>query len=80
MSTVSCSVTTRWMLVTVRLNDELEIVGVGSVPNHWIAANAPRDEGQFGSWASVKLEIPIDAIVDGIPQLGEVVADVLPSW
>jgi hypothetical protein len=69
-----------WVLVTVRMTDELEIVGVGSVPSPWIAVNVPRDDGQYGKWASVKLEIPADAIVGGIPRLGDGMADRLPGW
>jgi len=70
----------RWVLVTVRLNADLEIVGVGSVPNAWIAANVPRDSGLSGSWASCALKIPAEVIKDGIPQLGSEVAGQLPTW
>jgi hypothetical protein len=70
----------RWVLVTVRLTADLEVAGVGSVPREWIAANAPRDESPFGSWASVKLEVPEDVIVSGIPQLSEPAAGLLPGW
>ena len=59
-----------WVLVTVRLDDELDIIAVGSVPSEWIAANVPRDDGPFGSWASVKLEVPAEVINPGVPQLG----------
>ena len=78
MSTTSCCRDDRWVLVTVRLTADLEIAGVGSVPREWIAANVPRDDGPFGSWASAKLKIPNDVITNGIPQLGEHCAGLLP--
>ena len=69
-----------WVLVTVRLTTDLEIDGVGSVPREWVAANAPRDAGPFGSWASVKLEVPADVIMSGIPRLGSGPSGLLPPW
>jgi hypothetical protein len=69
-----------WALVTVRLTDDLKIAGVGSVPREWIAANVPRDDGPFGSWESVKLEVPSDVIVGGIPLLTLSAARLLPGW
>ena len=69
-----------WVLVTVRLGEDLHIDAVGSVPREWIVANVPRDEGPFGSWASVKLEVPVDVVVSGIPHLGEHGAELLPAW
>lgn len=69
-----------WVLVIVRLGEDLHIDAVGSVPREWIAANVPRDEGPFGSWESVKLEVPVDVIVSGIPHLGEHGAELLPAW
>lgn len=69
-----------WVLVTVRLTDDFEIAGIGSVPSAWIVANVPRDTSSYGSWASCKLEVPSVVIADGIPQLGMDVAGRLPSW
>lgn len=69
-----------WTLVAVRLTAELELTGVGSISNDWVAANVPRDGGAFGSWASVKLEVPADVINSGIPQLGYCAAARLPAW
>lgn len=70
----------RWLLVTVRLTPEMEIVGVGHVPREWIAANVPTDTGSFGSWESVKLEVPVGVIASGVPQLGDDAAARLPAW
>ncbi|WP_162598788.1 protein NO VEIN domain-containing protein [Nocardioides gilvus] len=69
-----------WVLVTVRLTAELNLAGVGSVPSDWLAANAPRDVGAAGTWAAVKLNIPAEAIVNGIPHLGQQLAATLPRW
>jgi hypothetical protein len=69
-----------WVLVTVRLGEELDIVAVGCVPKEWIAANVPRDDGTFGSWATVKLEVPEEVVTSGIPQLGGCADGFLPPW
>lgn len=69
-----------WVLVAVRLTADLGIAGVGCVGSEWIAANVPRDDGLFGHWASVKLEVPADVIANGIPQLGGEIAPRLPAW
>lgn len=70
----------RWTLVAVRLDSNLEITDVGSVPGDWIQANVPRDGGPYGSWASCKLEFPDRVIVDGIPALGVWFSGSFPSW
>lgn len=69
-----------WVLVTVHLTADLEMVGVGWVPREWIAANVPRDHGLFGSWASVKLKIPSDVVTDGLPHLETHFARQPPAW
>lgn len=70
----------QWQLVAVRLSTELEVVGVGSIPREWVAANVPRDSGQFGSWAAVKLELPADVVVSGVPALAEHLTGPFPGW
>ncbi|TSD93029.1 DUF3883 domain-containing protein [Gordonia rubripertincta] len=70
----------RWVFVAVRLTGDLNISAVGSVSNEWIEANVPRDQGPFGSWASCKLEIPTEVIASPLLELGEAVADRLPTW
>ncbi len=69
-----------WVLVSVRLNTDSEIVGVGFVPREWIAANVPRDAGASGTWSSCRLEIPTEVIGGGLPQLGEEISSRLPPW
>lgn len=69
-----------WVLVTIRMTASLALSGVGSVPSNWIAANVPENVGAFGSWATVKLEIPAEVISSGIPSLGEEAATTLPGW
>jgi len=69
-----------WVLVTVRLTADHRVSGVGSVPREWITANAPADNGRFGTWATLKLEIPAEVVIDGIPELGQVDGMALPVW
>lgn len=70
----------RWVLVVVRLTDDLDLVAVGAVPRDWIVAAVPRDVASFGSWAACKLEIPGEVIEDRVTQLGVNVASRLPPW
>ncbi|YAL83304.1 DUF3883 domain-containing protein [Dermacoccaceae bacterium W4C1] len=70
----------KWVLVAVRLTSSLEVVGVGSVPREWIAANVPRDSTPSVSWASCKVEVPSAVIEDGVLQLGADAAGALPPW
>ncbi|MFT7711228.1 DUF3883 domain-containing protein [Clavibacter tessellarius] len=69
-----------WVLVAVRLNSSLEVVGVGSVPRNWIAANVPRDSTLSVSWASCKVEVPSAIIEDRVLQLGADASGALPPW
>lgn len=69
-----------WQLIAVRLSNELEILGVGSIPREWISRNVPRDVGQFGNWAAVKLEVPADAVLSGMPALTEHLTGPFPGW
>lgn len=69
-----------WVLVALRLTADLDLAAVGSVPKNWVAANVPRDNGPFGSWQSVKLNIPADVIEIGIPQLEGQLFSMLPAW
>ncbi|WP_083207451.1 DUF3883 domain-containing protein [Gordonia sp. UCD-TK1] len=69
-----------WVLVAVRLTRDLNIAGVGCVPNEWIEANVPRDAGPFGSWASCKFEIPAEVIGSPVHELGAEAATLLPTW
>lgn len=69
-----------WTLVVVRLNTSLEVVGVGSVPKDWIAANVPRDSTPTVSWASCKVEVPSAVIENRVLQLGADAARALPPW
>ena len=69
-----------WVLVAVRLNSSLEVVGVGSVRKDWIAANLPRDSTARVSWASCKVEVPPAVIEDRVLQLGADAAGALPPW
>lgn len=70
----------QWILVAVRMNSDLEVIGVGSVPKEWIAANIPRDSTSSISWASCKVEVPSAVVEDSVPQLGLEGLGVLPPW
>jgi len=69
-----------WVLVAVRLNSSLEVVGVGSVPKEWIATNLPRDSTPSVRWASCKVEVPSAVIENRVLQLGADAAGALPPW
>ncbi len=68
-----------WVLVAVRLAADFEIVGVGSVPTDWIAANVPHDAAPSINWASCKVEVPAAVIENYVPKLGESKGS-LPPW
>lgn len=51
-----------WMLVAIRLDDDLTLKSVGSVTKNWIQENVPQDAGFFGAWSSCKLEVPDEEI------------------
>ncbi|WP_242091023.1 DUF3883 domain-containing protein [Curtobacterium sp. DN_7.5] len=70
----------QWVLVAVRLNSNLEVVAVGSVPKDWLAANVPRDSTSSVSWASCKVEVPSAVIENRVLQLGVDAAGSLPPW
>lgn len=70
----------QWVLVTVKLDFDLKLVGVGHIPGKWILSNAPQDVPQFASWASSKFEVPSRVIEPGIPQIRTVSAGCLPGW
>lgn len=69
-----------WVLVVVRLSGDHAIEGLGSVERDWIMESAPTDRGPFGAWASVKLEVPREMVVDGVPRLDGHVTTQLPGW
>lgn len=69
-----------WILVAVRLNSDLGLIGVGHVPSDWIRHNVSVDVGPYGNWASCKLEVPETVVQDGLPQLGDAVSKLVPAW
>ncbi|GAA1157886.1 hypothetical protein GCM10009630_65080 [Kribbella jejuensis] len=54
-----------WHLVAVRLNPNLDITALATIPKEWISQHVPCDRGTSGRWESCRLEIP-----PGIPEPG----------
>ncbi|WP_280424870.1 DUF3883 domain-containing protein [Nocardia carnea] len=61
-----------WQLVVVRLNTDLDIVSIATVPNRWIASHVPNDPARYGRWESCKLDVPSDVPIPGIQKLGRI--------
>lgn len=62
----------QWHLVLVRLNPDLELVAVATVPTDWITDHVPRDRTIQGRWESCRLDVPPDIPVIGIPTIAQV--------
>jgi hypothetical protein len=60
-----------WILVTARLDHDLQLAALATVSREWLAASLPVDQQPSARWESVKLEVPPEAIADGIPDLAE---------
>ncbi|WP_418907700.1 protein NO VEIN domain-containing protein [Glutamicibacter endophyticus] len=69
-----------WVMVTVRLSEDLKVTDVGSVSKDWIASHIPCDSSKLGHWETCRLEIPADAIKSSVAELGAAAAGLLPLW
>ncbi|WP_157179980.1 MULTISPECIES: protein NO VEIN domain-containing protein [Rhodococcus] len=69
----------RWRLVSVRLDEELKIIGIGVVSNSFISATAPIDRDPLARWDSVRLIVPDVEIEDGIPELASLTLSAAPK-
>lgn len=58
-----------WVLVAVRLTEDLEPAAIGTVASEWIAAHVPTDQGSHGRWSSCALDVPPSAILSGKPNI-----------
>lgn len=58
-----------WVLVAVRLGEDMEPRAVATVPQEWIADNVPADRGRLGRWESCRLDVPPGIRVPGAPSL-----------
>lgn len=56
-----------WHLVVIRLDDDLEPIEVGRVPQDWISSNVPVDTSTHGRWESCRMTVPEDVLVPGVP-------------
>ncbi|NKR50299.1 DUF3883 domain-containing protein [Rhodococcus hoagii] len=58
-----------WSLVAVRLTDDLRPAAVVSIPQSWLEAQAPADQGLHGRWESFRVDVPADVAVPGVPSV-----------
>jgi len=77
----------QWIMVAVRLTDDLELAAVATIPLDWITSQIPADRGDFGRWESCALEVPPSMLEPGIPGLrpilGQAASRLLkgePAW
>ncbi|MGA5305393.1 DUF3883 domain-containing protein [Nucisporomicrobium flavum] len=56
-----------WRLIAVRLNSNLELIAVGTIPSGWIASEVPADRHSYGRWESCRLDVPPHVVEPGIP-------------
>jgi hypothetical protein len=60
-----------WTLVAIRLTEELQIAAVATIDRGWIAAAAPIDSRLSSRWESVRLDVPLDILISGVPFLAQ---------
>ncbi len=58
-----------WVLVAVRLTSDLQPSAISTVPNSWILDQVPADRSPYGRWQSCRLNVPLEVLALGIPQL-----------
>lgn len=59
-----------WVLVAVRLDDNLEAAATATLSSAWLGTVAPNDR-PGGRWESVKIDVPPSALDGGIRKLTE---------
>lgn len=64
-----------WVLVAVRLGEDMDPRAVATVPTEWIADNVPADSGRHGRWESCRLDVPPGIPVPGTPSLAPLLAE-----
>lgn len=70
----------QWVLVVVRLDDDLTLRGTGSVHKEWLGQNVPKDASTVGRWESCKFDVPQEVIESGVPCIANLLASPLPAW
>lgn len=68
-----------WQLVAVRLTPEDHIAAVATVNREWLEAEAPTDRGAYGRWESCRIDVPLTALLPGIPSLQPVLSRRAPT-
>lgn len=58
-----------WRLVSIRLDQELNIVSIGVVNNAFIKSIAPNDVSPYSRWDSVRLTFPEIEVENGLREL-----------
>jgi uncharacterized protein DUF3883 len=58
-----------WQLVAVRLKPDNEIAAIATVSREWVASETPADRGVSGRWESCRIDVPLQALLPGIPSL-----------
>lgn len=76
----------QWLLIAVRMNDDLEPVATATVDRAWLTIAAPEDR-PGGRWESVKLDVPQHALNPGVVPLRKCanltappILDGIPAW
>lgn len=65
-----------WVMVVLRLNsDDRTLLSVATVPTDWVARQVPRDDSEYGSWESCRLDVPTGVLVPGLSQLTKLFGD-----
>ena len=67
-----------WRLVALRLDDDLKAASLASVRTDWLESVAPRDTSTSGRWESFRVDVPPDAIIDGVPEIASAFGRDLP--
>lgn len=58
-----------WVLVGVRLTEELQLAALATIDRGWVQDAAPKDSRPGSRWESVRLDVPPEAIIAGVPSL-----------
>lgn len=76
-----------WMLIAIRLDPDLQPAALATVDRDWVNAVVPSDRGPGARWESVRLEVPPEALVTGLPGVRSILRgayppmfDGVPAW
>lgn len=63
----------QWALIAVQLDYDLRVAALATVSSRWLTESSPVDRRVGARWESVRLDVPPEAIVCGVPALAEMV-------